>query len=95
MPLALSLSFAPYQCAKEREPAAQREETPAEALYGLAEEFRARGDEEAYRATLEYLVARYPSSRFAKAAQMDLEELGNTSSPHPPALSPASGEGGP
>ena len=76
MPLALSLAFAPYQCgAKERGPATQREETPAEALYGLAEEFRARGDEEAHRATLEYLVARYPSSRFAQAARMDLEEL--------------------
>ena len=73
--LALSLAFAPYQCAKEPDPAMQREETPGEALYRLAEEFRARGDEQAYRATLKFLVARYPSSRFAQSARADLEAL--------------------
>ena len=73
--LALSLAFAPYQCAKEPDPAVQREETPGEALYRLAEEFRARGDEQAYRATLEFLVSRYPSSRFAPAARDELEKL--------------------
>ena len=49
-----------------------REETPAEALYGLAQKLKAEGDEHGYRTTLRYIVARYPSSRFAVAAQADL-----------------------
>lgn len=75
VPLVLSLAFAPYQCAKKADPEVEREETPGEALYRLAEEFRARGDEEAYRTTLEFLVTRYPASRFAQAARTDLEAL--------------------
>lgn len=72
-PLVLSLALAPYQCAREPDAASRREETPGEALYGLAEDFRAKGDEEARRVTLEYLVERYPSSRFAASARADLE----------------------
>lgn len=74
LPLLLSLSLAPYQCAREPDSAMRREETPGEALYGLAESFRESGDERAWRATLEYLVARYPSSRFAVTARADLDD---------------------
>jgi hypothetical protein len=64
---------APYQCGKSPDRAA-REETPGEALYALAQKLRAEGDERGYRTTLRYILTRYPSSRFAVAAQVDLGE---------------------
>jgi len=64
---------APLQCASEPDPELRRYETPGEALYGLAEQFKSKGDTAAWRATLEYLVARYPNSRFAAMARDDLE----------------------
>jgi len=64
--------WAPMQCASDPDPALRRYETPGEALYGLAEQFKAKGDAAAWRATLEYLVARYPNSREAKMASEDL-----------------------
>ena len=70
--LALGL-VAPLQCTKEPDPSLRREETADEALYHLAEDFAARGDEGASRHTLEVLVTKYPSSRFAPAAR---EKLG-------------------
>ena len=60
------------QCASDPEPEMRRWEEPGEALYGLARQFKAKGDEAAWRATLEYLVARYPNSRFAPRAREDL-----------------------
>ncbi len=69
-----SLSLAPFQCAHDPDPSQVREETPAEALYGLAEKFKADGDEAARVRTLEYLIARYPSSRFAVMAKDDLAQ---------------------
>lgn len=80
--LALALSIAPYQCgSKATDPARQQEETPGDALWQLAEQFRANGDEKARRETLEFLLARYPSSRFAPAAR---EELGADAGPRGP-----------
>ncbi|MEB2313599.1 MAG: hypothetical protein OZ921_15755 [Sorangiineae bacterium] len=67
---------APMQCASEPDPALRRAETPGEALYGLAGQFKAKGDSEAWRATLEYLVARYPNSRFTVMARDDLAKSG-------------------
>jgi hypothetical protein len=70
--LAGSLSgYAPYQCGKSPDKSV-REETPGEALYGLAQKLKAEGDEQGYRTTLRYIVTRYPSSRFAAAAQAEL-----------------------
>jgi hypothetical protein len=63
--------YAPYQCGRAPDRSV-REETPGEALYGVAQKLRADGDEAGYRTTLTYLVARYPSSRFAEAARADL-----------------------
>jgi TolA-binding protein len=68
-----ALANAPFQCASEPDPTKAMEDTPGEALYKLAEQFKASGDERAWRRTLEYLIARYPSSRFAAAARDDLE----------------------
>jgi hypothetical protein len=45
-------------------------------LYGLAGQFKTNGDARAWRATLEYLIARYPNSRFAGMARQDLAEKG-------------------
>jgi hypothetical protein len=69
--LAGALAYAPYQCGKSPEPSL-REETPGEALYDLALKMKADGDEQGYRSTLRYIVARYPSSRQAAAARLEL-----------------------
>lgn len=65
--------FAPLQCTKDPDPNLRREETADEALYRLSEDFSARGDDAAAKHTLEVLVAKYPSSRFAPGAR---ERLG-------------------
>jgi hypothetical protein len=72
--LAASLHGAPLQCAGEPDHELRRNETPDEALYGLARSFRSRGDEKAWRDTLEYLVARYPNGRFAARAKQELAD---------------------
>ena len=69
--LAGALVYAPYQCGKAPEPSL-REETPGEALYDLAQKLKAEGDEQGYRTTLRYIVTRYPSSRYAQTARIDL-----------------------
>lgn len=74
------LAHAPMQCARDPDPALRKEETPPEALYGLASQFKTQGDERAWRTTLEYLMSHYPSSRYATTARADLA-----------AASPASG----
>jgi outer membrane protein assembly factor BamD (BamD/ComL family) len=68
------LGQAPLQCASDPEPELRRYETPGEALYDLATQFKAKGDEKAWRTTLEYLIARYPNSRHAEMARTDLAE---------------------
>ncbi len=70
--LALVLANAPLQCGHEADPAYRREDTPGDALWGLASAFRAKGDEKSARETLQYLLDRYPSNRFAVAAKEQL-----------------------
>ena len=72
--LAALLAQAPLQCASDPDPALRRYETPGEALYDLAGRFKAKGDRDAWKTTLEYLIARYPNSRFAEMARTDLAE---------------------
>ncbi|APR77117.1 Hypothetical protein A7982_02464 [Minicystis rosea] len=74
--LAASLS-APIQCGSKIRPEHRLEEEPAEALYKLAERFASTGDQKARIETLRFIVERYPSSRFAQAAKLDLEQLGH------------------
>lgn len=74
--LSASSALAPFQCAHEAEPDYAIEETPGDALWTLAEEQKARGDKAARQQTLEFLVRRYPNSRFAEMAK---EELGQRS----------------
>lgn len=79
--LVLALSLAPYQCAREPDPNRRIEEDPAEVVYQLAERFKTEGKPEARVATLRYLLEKFPTSRFSKQAQADLEELGQPAPP--------------
>jgi outer membrane protein assembly factor BamD (BamD/ComL family) len=73
--LAAATATAPFQCARKVDPEQRLEEEPAEALYNLAERFKAQGDEHARAETLRYLVQKYPSSRFALMAKDDLQAM--------------------
>jgi hypothetical protein len=73
-PLALvALLAAPLQCPSRAPPELAREDGADEALWSLGERFARSGDEPARRATLRYLVERYPSSRFAVRASLALD----------------------
>ena len=73
--LASVLSTAPFQCSGGSDPAKAVDETPGDALYGLAQEFRQAGNLEAWRRTLRYLIDRYPSSRLSVTAKQDLADV--------------------
>lgn len=72
--LALTIGgAAPFQCASDPDPNRRLEDTPAEALWNLAERFRAQSDEAARSVALHELVERYPTSGEAERARMVLE----------------------
>lgn len=83
--LGLSTGTAPFQCGGGKDPALRREDTAGDALYDLAHEFRKKGNEQAARETLRYLVEHYPSSRHVPAARAELE----TSASEPKTSEPA------
>ncbi|HJL01440.1 MAG TPA: hypothetical protein RMH85_08595 [Polyangiaceae bacterium LLY-WYZ-15_(1-7)] len=91
--LVAALGTAPFQCASDPDPERRLEDTPAEALWLLAERFREEGDAEARRTTLEQLVERYPTSREAERARLALD--GREVAPDPPAERAESGEAPP
>ena len=79
--LAAGLSFAllahaPMQCTHKPDPALRLEDTAGDALWTLAQQFRARHEDAAARETLEYLVERYPSNRHAPEAKDELHRQG-------------------
>jgi hypothetical protein len=82
--LAVSLG-APLQCGSGSEPSVRREDSAGDALYGLAQDFRAKGNEAAARDTLRYLVDHYPSNRHVPAVRAELGDTG------PPAAAASSG----
>lgn len=69
---AVALVLAPLQCGRPPSDHPYYEDSPAEALWDLSERFEADGDREGRRRTLEYLIERYPSSRFAERARVVL-----------------------
>lgn len=69
------LGSAPLQCPARDTPALAREDSPAEALWSLAERFNT-SDPRARDATLRYLVERYPASRYAERARLALGDGG-------------------
>lgn len=68
---------APLQCGSKVRPELRREEEPAAALYKLAERFKAQHAQAARLETLRFIVERYPSSRFAETARVELDESGS------------------
>jgi hypothetical protein len=71
------LALAPMQCGgKSQDPSLRTDDNPGDALYDLAQDFRAKGNAQSYRDTLRFIVARYPSSRRAVTAKLELEEDG-------------------
>lgn len=65
-------AIAPLQCPSRAPPSLAREESPGDALWQLAERFGSQGDETARRATLTFLIERYPTSRQAERARIAL-----------------------
>jgi hypothetical protein len=74
--LAAVIAIAPLQCSHTPDPADRLEDTAGDALWGLAERFRAQHEEQARNETLKYLVTRYPSNRHAPEARAELAAAG-------------------
>jgi hypothetical protein len=85
--LLASLGSAPIQCKHDPDPNLRREDSAGDALYALAQDFRAKGNEQAARETLRFLVEKYPSNRHAPAAKAELDGAG------PPPVSTAADAG--
>jgi hypothetical protein len=71
--LVVAVALAPLQCPHAEDPDLRKDETPGDALWTLARRFRDEHDETAARRTLEFLVERYPASRWAPAAREELD----------------------
>jgi hypothetical protein len=69
---------APLQCARDPDPNARLEDTAGDALWNLAQDFRAKHNDAAANDTLRYLVDKYPSNRHAPAARDELQARGVT-----------------
>ncbi len=69
-----ALGSAPMQCKHDPDPSLRREDTAGDALWDLAQDFRAKGNEAAAKDTLRFLVTRYPSNRHVPAAKAELGE---------------------
>ena len=63
-----ALGNAPLQCGGSKHDADLRhEDTAGDALYALSQDFHGKGNDEAARQTLRFLVERYPSNRHVPA----------------------------
>jgi Tfp pilus assembly protein PilF len=80
--LAIAVSTAPMQCKHDPDPTLRREDSAGDALWALAQEFRAKGNPEAAKQTLRFLAERYPSNRHAPAARAELDD-GTLPAPSP------------
>jgi hypothetical protein len=74
--LLAALGTAPLQCRHDPDPNMRREDSAGDALYALAQDFRAKGDEPAAKQTLRYLVEHYPSNRHVPSARAELDGVG-------------------
>jgi hypothetical protein len=74
------LTIAPFQCGgRDPDPALRMEDTAGDALWDLAERFKAEHKDDAAREALTYLVEKYPSSRHVVAAKEELAQMGGPS----------------
>jgi hypothetical protein len=64
---------APLQCGGGHG-ADQHEDDGGDALWNLAQDFKAKGNQEAAKQTLRYLIEKYPSNRHVPAAREELGE---------------------
>jgi outer membrane protein assembly factor BamD (BamD/ComL family) len=71
--LLASLGNAPMQCGHGSGSGSAREDEPGDALYALSQDFHAKGNDEAAKQTLRFLLEKYPSNRHAPAARAELE----------------------
>jgi hypothetical protein len=77
--LVAALANAPLQCGHgSSDPNLRHEDDAGDALWSLALDFRAKGNEDAARKTLEFLIAKYPSNRHVPAAKEELGASGAT-----------------
>lgn len=67
----LLVGSAPFQCRTNEPP--QTEDSPAEAMWNLADHFHAQNMEDARRETLRQIIDHYPSSREAEQARLVLD----------------------
>jgi TolA-binding protein len=74
--LSAALASAPLQCGHAADANLEQDETPGDALWQLSLRFKQSHDPAAARRTLEYLVERYPASRWAPAAREELSRDG-------------------
>jgi hypothetical protein len=74
--LLAALGTAPMQCRHDPDPNLRREDDAGDALYALAQDFRAKGDEESARQTLRFLVEKYPSNRHVPSVRAELAAEG-------------------
>jgi hypothetical protein len=80
---ALALAAAPLQCPHDTDAAHCWDDAPGDGLWDLAQRFRSGHDDAAARRTLEFLVERYPSSRYAPAAREQLGPSADGGAPAP------------
>ncbi|HEY3818942.1 MAG TPA: hypothetical protein VGL81_17350 [Polyangiaceae bacterium] len=69
-------STAPLQCGHTPEAELREDETPGDALWTLAQKLHEMHDVAGERATLKFLIERYPASRWVSQAKDTLGQLG-------------------
>lgn len=77
--LAAALLLAPLQCGGPPREHPEYEDSPAEAVWDLSVQLGEAGDAAGRRRALEFLIERYPSSRFAQRARLTLASEAETS----------------
>lgn len=70
--LLAALGNAPLQCGHGSDSKLRTEDDAGDALYALAQDFRAHGDEAGAKQTLRFLVEHYPSNRHVPEARSEL-----------------------
>ena len=70
--LIASLGNAPLQCGHGSD-SGVHEDSAGDALYALAQDFHTKGNDDAAKQTLRFLVERYPSNRHVPAARAELD----------------------
>jgi hypothetical protein len=79
------LATAPLQCGHTPDAELREDETPGDALWQLSQRFQAAHDAAGEKRTLQYLVERYPASRWVSPAKDELAKLGGVTVEAPPA----------